>query len=228
MKQFNILIVALLAVFSTNLTNLKYFAKNTNANISHDSLEKRFVSVDAIESADINHRMEILNYIQTFWKFCAEKDINELEKIILNDVFFIQVSDTKEQSISDKLEIPKGRLTRETEDKKLFIDCLRSSIIKWNKNVEAKIDSTSIMSCLRGDENVFYGVNYHLNWASTTDHDTSTPAGCYTFYDGGWAFLLWEFFHDGTPPVIHFWIWQPDELISKGVPLIDMFDFKVQ
>jgi len=206
--------------------NLSSSGKISGVIMALSNTEIRSFLTDFKGVTDYSRRLEILNFVEKFRQFYIEKNIEGLEKVFADDALIITGTVMKQQTMSSLTEKPEIKVKYRKEDKPQYINRLRNSIFKNNKYIEVKFDKFTIVQCeALGKEN-FYGVTLHQDWSSIRYNDSKATANRPSYHDEGWLFLLWEFHDDGTPPVIHVRTWQPDELISSGIPVIDMFDFK--
>ena len=198
----------------------------TGVVLSMSNNESRAFLENAVGVTDLSRRMEILNFVEKFRQYYVEKNIKEIDKIFADDALIITGTVIKQQSMPSLLETPELKVKYRKEDKPQYIKRLANSIFKYNKFIDVKFDKISIMRCGADGKENFYGVTLHQDWSSIRYGDARATAERPSYHDEGWLFLLWEFHDDGTPPVIHVRTWQPDELISSGVSIIDIFDFE--
>ncbi len=162
---------------------------------------------------DMRRRAEILNFVERFRSFYNEKDIESLNKIFSEDALIItgNVIKTNKRVKGDKNPSMRAeeKITYNVQNKQ---DYLKKLTRIFNNNKQIQLTFDDVHPYPHKSKPNWYGVSLRQNWKSDR------------YEDDGYVFLLWEFFDDNRPPVIHIRTWQPYMLNNKPLDKDSVFD----
>jgi hypothetical protein len=156
---------------------------------------------------------EILSFVERFRSFYNEKDLESLEKIFSEDALIITGNVIKTSKKTKGEKNPNMRVEEKivynVQNKQNYLNKL-SRIFNSNKQIYLTFDE--VKPYPHKSKSNWYGVSLRQNWKSDR------------YEDDGYVFLLWEFFDDNRPPVIHIRTWQPYMLNNKPLDKDSVFD----
>lgn len=162
------------------------------------------------EIADDEIQAIIQKYVQHFYTYYKQKDIDNLNKIFSDDAIIITGNvikvKTPEAGIVEKVNFKKQTKTQYLRN---LQRCFARN--KWIRVDFQILDNPDggrgkFITHRRGKNGRdFYGVRLRQEWKSANG-----------YHDEGYVFLLWEF-PEGGDPIIHVRTWQPEMLNGKKI-----------
>lgn len=166
------------------------------------------------DPADVEHRMQILQWCERFRTAYNTKDINFIRQMFSEDALII--TGTVVTSRQNEMQMP--QVMYKKQNKKEYMENLEKAFAR-NKWINVKFseigDGENAVTQSSENPNL-YGVRLHQQWNSSNYHDD------------GYIFLLWDFTNEYAP-VIHVRTWQPKMVGGKPLPedeIFSMTDFE--
>ena len=163
--------------------------------------------------ADARKRSEIIKFVEDYYSYYEDKNIEALRNIFSDDALIITGSVVIRKPVGDMMRA-EAQIRYSKQNKQGYLENLARTF-KNNRYIKIDIDDIKIKrNGGTGKEN-YYGVTLHQVWHSSN------------YSDEGYVFLLWDF-RDEEHPVIHVRTWQPDHIGDKPLSkddILNMDDF---
>ncbi len=167
------------------------------------------------DAVDMARREEILKFVEDFRSHYDEKDIEALDKVFSDEALII--TGTVVMKRDNKGDQPKMRpeIVYRTQNKQQYLSRLKQTF-RNNKYIKVTFSDPEVVRSKKNPN--FFGVTLHQHWKSDR------------YEDDGYVFLLWEFYDNDEPPIIHVRTWQPDKMAGVPTPkeeIINILDFEI-
>jgi hypothetical protein len=162
---------------------------------------------------DHYRREVIVNFVEDFRNSYNRKDLSYLSKVYSEEALIITGRVIKSQPIIDGSNsfIPKESIEYQKMSKSQYINNMKT-IFAVNPYINISFEDIQIVQHDRNEK--VYGVSMIQNWNTTH------------YKDKGYLFLLIDFTHSETNPLIHVRTWQPNAVMESDRFKLD--DFKVK